>query len=824
MNRLFFVVVLSFAGLVCIQTVSAQTTEFTYQGSLKDNANPANGTYDFEFQLYDAISGGTQIGSTLTRSTVNVTNGIFSTKLDFGGQFPGANRYLEIHVRVSGQPSFTTLTPRQLVNSSPYSIKSINADNATNATNATTAQTAVSATNATNATSATTAQTATNFSGALSGDVNGLQSSTTIANNAVTTAKLADDSVTDAKINSVGGGKVTGSITTATIPGANVTGTVANATNATSSTNATTAATATNALSLGGVAANQYVLTGDARLSDARTPTAGSTNYIQNTTSAQSASFNVAGSGMVGSTFTFGPISPPAVASVGQGRFYFDSATNKIKVSENGSAYVNLIGSGSIGSGTTNFVPVWNSSTTLGNSLIAQSGSNVGIGTATPTTRLHVVGSPADTVIYGNNLAGGNGVRGNSATGNGVSGQGGGSFGIGVSGNGNTGVDGATFGPGNPIASIGVYGHAESTTGDTHGVWGESRSDAGSGVVGLARSQTGSTIGVEGNSQSSSGTGVFGFASSSTGTTCGVCGSAASTAGRGVRGFSSGGIGVNGVSDTGFAGYFTGKSYFDGSVGIGTSMPAARLEVQTASGYGVYGLSLANNPVGVSGVSVIPSSNFSVAFIGGAGVWGNTTSQVGVYGTSDTNYGVAAVSNLGGGLYARSTGGANAAVLDGTVQVNQLGSTGSTAVCRNASNQLSFCSSSLKYKTNISRFGYGLDLVQRLSPITFDWKQGGMHDLGLGAEDVAKIEPLLVSYNDKGQVEGVKYDRIGVVLVNAVKEQQSQIESQQKQIKTQQAEIDMQQKQAKAQQSEIDALRSLVCARNRRAKVCRVKK
>jgi len=47
--------------------------------------------------------------------------------------------------------------------------------------------------------------------------------------------------------------------------------------------------TATNASQLGGVAANQYVLTGDARLSDARGPTAGSTNCIQNGTTIQAA-------------------------------------------------------------------------------------------------------------------------------------------------------------------------------------------------------------------------------------------------------------------------------------------------------------------------------------------------------------------------------------------------------------------------------------------------------------------------------------------------------------------------------------------------------
>ena len=34
----------------------------------------------------------------------------------------------------------------------------------------------------------------------------------------------------------------------------------------------------------------------------------------------------------------------------------------------------------------------------------------------------------------------------------------------------------------------------------------------------------------------------------------------------------------------------------------------------------------------------------------------------------------------------------------------------------------------------------------------------------------------------KGEIEGVKYDRVGVVLINAVKEQQAQIEQQRSQI------------------------------------------
>jgi len=67
---------------------------------------------------------------------------------------------------------------------------------------------------------------------------------------------------------------------------------------------------------------------------------------------------------------------------------------------------------------------------------------------------------------------------------------------------------------------------------------------------------------------------------------------------------------------------------------------------------------------------------------------------------------------------------------------------------------------------------------------------GGMSGLGLGAEDVAAIEPVLVTYNTAGEVKGVKYDHLGVVLLNAVKEQQAKIETQQNQIQKQNSQIE----------------------------------
>jgi hypothetical protein len=178
-------------ALAHVGMVSAQTTSFSYQGRITDGGTAANGIYDMQFKLFDSSGAGSgnQIGSTVTNSAVMVTNGVFTVPLDYGAAaFSGADRYLEIGLRLAGSPNpYTVLAPRQQVISTPYAIRS-----------------------------ATTTQ----------------------------------------------------------------------------------ADTATNAQQLGGVAANQYVQTGDTRLSDSRTPTAGSTNYIQNTTSQQASSnFNISGTG-----------------------------------------------------------------------------------------------------------------------------------------------------------------------------------------------------------------------------------------------------------------------------------------------------------------------------------------------------------------------------------------------------------------------------------------------------------------------------------------------------------------------------------------------
>ncbi len=99
-------------------------TAFTYQGRLRSSGAPYTGNCDFQFSLWNAASGGTQIGSTVTASPVFVHAGLFTTTINFGdGAFNGEERFLQIAVRCPvGSGSYTTLAPRQKLTPAPYAL------------------------------------------------------------------------------------------------------------------------------------------------------------------------------------------------------------------------------------------------------------------------------------------------------------------------------------------------------------------------------------------------------------------------------------------------------------------------------------------------------------------------------------------------------------------------------------------------------------------------------------------------------------------------------------------------------------------------------
>jgi len=77
-----------------------------------------------EFKLYDALSGGSQVGPTQSRTNVTVSEGLFTIPdLNFGSAaFAGHARWLQVAVQCSGDPGYTTLDPRQALTATPYAL------------------------------------------------------------------------------------------------------------------------------------------------------------------------------------------------------------------------------------------------------------------------------------------------------------------------------------------------------------------------------------------------------------------------------------------------------------------------------------------------------------------------------------------------------------------------------------------------------------------------------------------------------------------------------------------------------------------------------
>ncbi len=98
-------------------------TAFTYQGQLKEGGIPANGEYDLQFRLFDAFSGGNQIGSVVQETDLTITNGMFTRRLDFGaGAFNGDARWLQISVARAFSGNYSVLSPRQPLSAAPYAL------------------------------------------------------------------------------------------------------------------------------------------------------------------------------------------------------------------------------------------------------------------------------------------------------------------------------------------------------------------------------------------------------------------------------------------------------------------------------------------------------------------------------------------------------------------------------------------------------------------------------------------------------------------------------------------------------------------------------
>ena len=78
-------------------------------------------------------------------------------------------------------------------------------------------------------------------------------------------------------------------------------------------------------------------------------------------------------------------------------------------------------------------------------------------------------------------------------------------------------------------------------------------------------------------------------------------------------------------------------------------------------------------------------------------------------------------------------------------------------------------------KENITPLEGSLDKIMALQGVNFDWKNGEEKQIGLLADDVAKVVPEVVQFTDK-KATALQYSKMVALLIEGMKEQQNEID------------------------------------------------
>jgi len=268
----------------------------------------------------------------------------------------------------------------------------------------------------------------------------------------------------------------------------------------------------------------------------------------------------------------------------------------------------------------------------------------------------------------------------------------------------------------------------------------------------------------------------------------------ASTAGNDLTikagGATSGGTNLNGGNLNITSGLSTGtgtsginfKVYEAGTSGTSDNSSTTAMVI---TGAGVVGIGTTN-----------PDPNALLSVVGATNPWAEVTTSGGATGKSIIiqyinssgdygklqayDYGAALVKPLilqpiGGnvGIGTTSPRGGSTLDVNGKIYVATFAASSSTTVCQNG-NVLSSCSSAMRFKNNVKPTELGLKEVLEMKPVTFDFKDHKdnweKHDFGFIAEDMAKINPLFVTYDDVGKITGVRYMQLTAVQAKAMQQ------------------------------------------------------
>jgi len=125
----------------------------------------------------------------------------------------------------------------------------------------------------------------------------------------------------------------------------------------------------------------------------------------------------------------------------------------------------------------------------------------------------------------------------------------------------------------------------------------------------------------------------------------------------------------------------------------------------------------------------------------------------------------------------------------------------------NSDNKLGTLVSSRRFKEEIKPMDNASEAILALKPVTFRYKKqiepNGVIMFGLIAEQVEKIDPNLVTRNDKGEAETVRYEAVNAMLLNEFLKQHRKVEDHERRRAEQERTI-------ARHQSEIHALASQI--------------
>jgi hypothetical protein len=114
----------------------------------------------------------------------------------------------------------------------------------------------------------------------------------------------------------------------------------------------------------------------------------------------------------------------------------------------------------------------------------------------------------------------------------------------------------------------------------------------------------------------------------------------------------------------------------------------------------------------------------------------------------------------------------------GNARITAVGSTGgvNSIVYVTSTGQLSTNSSDVNKKHNIRNLPYGLNTINQLNPVAFDWNENDITDIGFIAQDIESIIPESVITNWDSQLI-FRQEKIVPILVKAIQEQQALIKA-----------------------------------------------